>query len=88
MLRMDGFGVLAWLQTRPKLKDIPVVVLTSSPDDADRGKAFKLGAVDYRIEPGKPSDLAALLQELCARWLSHEQPSPTGSERQAPALLT
>ena len=83
MPRMDGFAVLEWLQARPDLKHLPVVVLTSSADDSDKKRALQLDASEYRIKPGKPKDLVNLLQDLHARWLSNRQnPAPaSGVER-------
>ena len=63
------------------------MVLILSPDDADRGKAFQLGAVDYRIKPGN-FDLVEMLKELCARWLYREQPSAAGCGCNCSPLLS
>src|SRR5438552_2121515 len=48
---MSGFDVLAWIGTRPDLKNIPVVVLSSSSATADIRKAREMGARDYLIKP-------------------------------------
>ncbi|MGO9203393.1 MAG: response regulator [Limisphaerales bacterium] len=69
MPRLTGFDVLAWLQKRLDLKGLPVVVLTSSPDEADRRRARQLGAAEYYVKPANLQDLVKLAQELRARWL-------------------
>jgi len=83
MPRMDGFAVLAWLREHTKLEHLPVIILTSSVDDADREKAIQLGASDYRIKPAKLKDLVKLLQDLHVRWLSNQpHPPPVAARAQ------
>src|SRR5690349_3157426 len=51
MPRITGLEVLAWLQGRPDLAHIPVIVLTGSVYDEDHQKARALGAVGYEVKP-------------------------------------
>src|SRR4051812_3913218 len=51
MPRADGFDVLHWMQTQPKLKLLPVTVLTSSNFDRDVDRAYGLGANSYLVKP-------------------------------------
>lgn len=87
MPRMDGFGVLQWLKQTPGFAQLPVVVLTSSADEADREKALRLGASEYRIKPAKPKELVRILQQLHDRWLADQpplfNPKPQAPERAA-----
>jgi CheY-like chemotaxis protein len=71
MPRMTGFDVLIWMQQRPHLKTLPVVILTSSSLEADQRKARDLGAVDYRVKPGNVQDLNKIIQELHSRWVKY-----------------
>ncbi|HEY2084071.1 MAG TPA: response regulator [Verrucomicrobiae bacterium] len=48
---LDGFDVLRRMHSQSSLKNIPVVVLTSSSEDRDRRKATELGAKAYCIKP-------------------------------------
>ncbi len=48
--QMDGFTVLKNLKADPKMKDIPVVLLTNLGQDGDVKKGIELGAVDYLIK--------------------------------------
>jgi DNA-binding response OmpR family regulator len=66
---VDGFDVLRWLGTRAELKHLPVVVLTSSNQPADRSRALELGAREYFIKPSNPSALGAIVEEMNRRWL-------------------
>jgi len=48
---VHGFEVLAWIRQQPSLASLPVVVLTSSPEDRDRRQAEELGARAYCVKP-------------------------------------
>lgn len=50
MPESDGFEMLEALHAHPKLKNIPVVVLTNISSDADEQRARLLGATDYLIK--------------------------------------
>jgi CheY-like chemotaxis protein len=77
MPRMTGFEVLSWLATRPDLKHVPVVVLSSSSQEEDIARARQLGASDYYVKPHHLADLINILKTLDSRWLSkHPVPSP------------
>lgn len=48
--KMSGFDVLKRLKKDPKLKDIPVILLTNLEQKPDVDEGLKLGAVDYLIK--------------------------------------
>jgi CheY-like chemotaxis protein len=50
---IDGFGVLSWLQNQKS--EIPVAVLTSSPEEIDVKRVRELGADCYLLKPPTPS---------------------------------
>ena len=45
--KVDGFEVLKEISSKPFLSDLPVIVLSSSRDDADRMRTRVLGAGDF-----------------------------------------
>lgn len=51
MPRVSGLEVLRALKSRPQFRVIPVVVLTSSSEDADVRTAYELGANSYIVKP-------------------------------------
>jgi CheY-like chemotaxis protein len=82
MPRMNGFEVLSWLSTRPALKHIPAIVLSSSCSPEDIARARALGASEYYTKPHLLSELSNILKNLACRWLttsifapSHPRPS-------------
>src|SRR5215468_3146047 len=70
MPRVTGFDVLSWLASRPDLKHLPAIILSSSIRDSDIAKARQLGAADYHFKTHHVSDLVQIIQSLNARWLS------------------
>jgi len=74
MPRLSGFEVLAWLQTRPHLRSVPVVVLSSSPQAPDMLISREFGAADYRVKPSRLENYVDLLNEMRTRWLVSKTP--------------
>jgi CheY-like chemotaxis protein len=48
---IHGFEVLDWIRRQETLRQLPVVILTSSPEERDRAKADALGAKAYLVKP-------------------------------------
>lgn len=70
MPRVDGFGVLAWLQNQTAFDWLPRVVLSGSVGKENALKARDLGADAYRVKPIVPDELTKIVHELHARWLA------------------
>ena len=69
MPRVDGFAVLARLQTHPGAGLVPVVVLTTSPDPMDEDRAMGLGANAFHSKPAGLEGFGTLLEEIVDRWV-------------------
>jgi len=70
MPRMDGKSALQILKADPRLKNIPVVVLTTSEQDIEVSETYALGANSYIVKPVQFSKLVEALQVLGRYWLS------------------
>ena len=70
MPKINGFEVLEWISTRDELRDLKVVVLSSSGLPADIQKARALGAHDYRVKPADLDDMVNMIKDVAGRWLS------------------
>jgi CheY-like chemotaxis protein len=68
MAEMDGFELTETLKNNPKLRDIPVVILSTHADYKYIFKALRLGADDYLIKP----PTAEMVSIVLARVFSHE----------------
>ncbi len=67
--RRSGFEVLRWIREHPKLKTVPVAILTSSGHERDLEQAEAIGVEDYIVKKAKIAQIAELAQNLKARWL-------------------
>jgi two-component system, cell cycle response regulator len=57
--RLDGFGVLASLQTDPELGEVPVVLVTSHGEPGEVADGLRRGAHDYLRKPFERQELVA-----------------------------
>ncbi|MDX1605465.1 MAG: response regulator, partial [Candidatus Competibacterales bacterium] len=64
MPRMDGFEVLAHIRNQPRLRHLPVIMVTSRSGDKHRSRARQLGASDYLIKPYRDEDLLASIHKV------------------------
>jgi DNA-binding response OmpR family regulator len=51
MPNKNGWEVLEEMKSNPKMKDIPIVILTSKNEEADMFKGYDLGASYYMTKP-------------------------------------
>jgi two-component system, cell cycle response regulator len=56
---IDGYGVLASLQTDPDLGEVPVVLVTSHGEPAEVADGLRRGAHDYLRKPFEQQELVA-----------------------------
>jgi CheY-like chemotaxis protein len=80
MPRKDGREVLAEIKADPKLRHIPVVVLTTSSAEEDIYRSYNLGVNSFVTKPVGFKDLVGLLRDLGHYWFeivllpnNHEQ---------------
>jgi CheY-like chemotaxis protein len=66
---VHGFDVLAWIRQDSVMKELPVIVLTSSSEDRDRQRAAELHAKNYLVKPPTSAVLIEALQ-ACADLLA------------------
>ncbi|MGH2370249.1 MAG: response regulator, partial [Chloroflexota bacterium] len=62
MPRLDGYGLLAALRSRPETAALPVIMLTSRTAERHRHRAVELGANGYLTKPYRPADVVAALR--------------------------
>lgn len=68
--KVNGLEVLRTIKEHPKYTVIPIVVLTSSSEDADIQKAYKLGANSYILKPVNFDKFIAVASEIEIYWLA------------------
>ena len=56
---MDGYQVCQGLKEEDSTKEIPIIMLTSKAEPADKVKSLELGALDYVVKPFDEGELIA-----------------------------
>jgi chemosensory pili system protein ChpA (sensor histidine kinase/response regulator) len=64
MPRMDGYEVAAHMRADPRLKSIPIVMITSRVSEKHRARAIELGVDDYLGKPYQESQLLDAIEPL------------------------
>jgi CheY-like chemotaxis protein len=62
MPKVDGHEVLRQVRSEPQLRDLKVIVLTSSDQTHDRILSRQLGSDGYLVKPASIADLLELLR--------------------------
>lgn len=76
MPRMDGIEVLQIIRNDDLLKTIPIVMLTSSREDPDLEKCYKLGVNAYVVKPVDFKEFIDSVKNIGVFWaLINEIPS-------------
>ena len=68
MPRKDGREALAEIKSDPELRQIPVVILTTSKADEDIVRSYDLGVNSYITKPVSFSGLAEVMKVLSTYW--------------------
>ena len=63
----DGLAVLTQIRASPKLKDLPVVIVTARGEETDRIVGLEIGADDYIVKPFSPKEFAARVKAILRR---------------------
>ncbi len=71
--RRSGYDVLRAVRDNPATKHTPVVVLTSSSQEADIRRAYEFGANAYLVKPVGRDALLAIVRSLDSFWLKLNQ---------------
>jgi chemosensory pili system protein ChpA (sensor histidine kinase/response regulator) len=64
MPRLDGYGFLTQLKSKPNYQQIPIIVLTSRTSQKHRQTAMNLGATDYFTKPFQEQELLTRVKTL------------------------
>jgi CheY-like chemotaxis protein len=73
--KIDGLEVLRQIKGSELLRNIPVVVLTSSETEGDINKAYAQHVNSYLTKPVDFDKFTKLLKDLGFYWLAWNQPS-------------
>jgi len=72
--KMDGFEACRLIKQDPKLKNIPIIMLTAKGEEVDRVVGLELGADDYVVKPFSPRELVLRIKAILKRGKMEEPP--------------
>jgi chemosensory pili system protein ChpA (sensor histidine kinase/response regulator) len=67
MPRMDGYEVAAHVRNDPRLRDVPIIMITSRVGEKHRARAIELGVDDYLGKPYQDSQLIEAITGLVSQ---------------------
>lgn len=74
--KVDGLQVLQTVKTSPELKSVPVVMLTSSREEHDLLRSYKLGVNAYVVKPVGFDQFLSAISDLGIFWAVLNEPPP------------
>ena len=78
MPRMDGYEVAALVRSDPRLRDVPIIMITSRVGEKHRARAIELGVNDYLGKPYQESQLLDAITPLVAQRRADTRASGVG----------
>lgn len=68
MPKKNGYDVLAWVRTQPRIRRVSITVLSASMRTEDVDQAYDLGANSFLVKPSNIDELIAMVR--CLRdWI-------------------
>ncbi|MBN1392087.1 MAG: response regulator [Sedimentisphaerales bacterium] len=68
MPKMNGVEFMKVAKADNHLKNVPVIVLTTSSDERDRVETFKLGVAGYIMKPLNHQDFIEMMDKIHQYW--------------------
>jgi DNA-binding response OmpR family regulator len=75
MPKMSGIELLKVLKANDALKEIPVIVLTTSQDTRDKFETFGLGVAGYIVKPADYKKFVDAMRTIDIYWTLSELPN-------------
>jgi chemosensory pili system protein ChpA (sensor histidine kinase/response regulator) len=69
MPRMDGYQLATHVRNDPRIKHLPIIMITSRSGEKHRAKAIEIGVNDYLSKPYQEAQLVAAVEALLGREL-------------------
>jgi len=76
MPKVDGLEALKAIKSDERLKLIPIVMLTSSSEEADLVKSYRLGVNAYVVKPVNFNQFVDAIRQLGVFWALINKPAP------------
>jgi CheY-like chemotaxis protein len=79
MPRKDGLEVLGEIKADPALRTIPIVMLTSSREEADLVRSYRLGVNAYVVKPVGFQEFMDAIKQTGMFWAVVNEPPPAAA---------
>ena len=77
MPKMDGYELISYIKASDQSCDIPLVVMSTSEQDCDVERSYRMGASSYLVKPMDVDIFIENLASLFRYWLVLNQPAVT-----------
>ena len=77
---IDGIEVLKKVKSTPRIKRIPVIILTSSKEEGDRAMSYDLGANSYLVKPISFEGFLEVVKQVTDYWITLNIEPPLNGE--------
>ena len=67
--KMSGLEILSQIKEDPRIRLIPVVMLTSSQEESDILESYQLGVNSYMVKPVDYDEFSRVVEDLGLYWL-------------------
>jgi CheY-like chemotaxis protein len=74
MPKLDGIEVLRKMKSDPRLKTIPVVMMTSSREEQDLIRSYELGVNAYVVKPVGFQEFVEAVKQVGVFWVMLNEP--------------
>jgi CheY-like chemotaxis protein len=78
MPKMNGIEFLKTVKANTELRQIPVVVLTTSKEERDKMESFQFSAAGFIVKPADYKKFVEAMRTLNLYWTLSELPSSVG----------
>jgi CheY-like chemotaxis protein len=85
MPKVDGLEVLREIRSTPRLRLLPVVMMTSSREEQDLVKSYELGANAYVVKPVNFQEFVNAVKQIGAFWGVLNELPPTQAPEDQPS---
>ena len=76
----DGFEVLEAIKADPRLKSVPVIVMSGSDREEHQARAYRLQAAAYIVKPADKDKYFAAIRSVKELWFHNATPAPKESD--------
>jgi two-component system, chemotaxis family, chemotaxis protein CheY len=73
MGHMDGYEFIRRVRSEPQYEDLPIIIISTEGDKADKMKGFEAGANLYIVKPSEPAVMVENIRLVLADSVKREQ---------------